>query len=671
MPVAKGTASQEGDAVSFAGEPLPCSRSSVSDSRVQSASSVVKTGKKSPPYFYANLDHDDERKIRVELKSGSEINMIGENIIDELGLEIAIGEQAMYDVYEMDRVNIKYDVVGYSYFSLVSSGVKMEYLGIVVGEDVGIVAGSPFMEDNDIMVRPSRHQIIFSNNAIFEYDENEQCSVVHESRLVPVTRVTEQNLPVESLDALYDEPCSSGRKPILSDSPESEEVKPSHIHSGSAGNSRCHGDNHLTSGNSVESSSISFRATHTGSCDDLSGQNNICPTLGNNDESDPLTSDPCTTSCNNTALENVNISVSVNNLRMTDSHESNVTRSIIPRNDSHVLCTEMCSPVPRDEMRLLVSCDNLQIDVGSVNATTQQQLSHTVTHTTSGINQSQATTSLTTSHTEPNSYPGLEHQHTLTQSHLHAINIADSHTSAHHQLATFNVCDNDINTHQPPSDIDANTNYQDVPPLTDVDAHTNYLDVPPFTDVDAYTNYLDVPPPTDVVALRYQPPADVDAPTNYLDFSFCSDVDASPDPQPPVDGSVPSNKFPSTIDVPIPLLTRAPDTHDPFCPYVVSPISHATLGRSNLSYHVIVSYSTIANDVLAFQPLGPRGAATYPTTLGPNFPSWSDAFWIWSGSFSTADNHPPESCTLNSSPHSWPHSPLMHALLSHLSFKPP
>ena len=105
----------------------------------------------------------------MEVKSGSEINVISEWIVDELGLELVVDENALYDLYEIDRA-LDYDVIGYSYFSLYSHGVEMEYSGLVVSdEDVGIVAGAPFMELNDIMVRPSRHQVVFSNEEVFVY----------------------------------------------------------------------------------------------------------------------------------------------------------------------------------------------------------------------------------------------------------------------------------------------------------------------------------------------------------------------------------------------------------------------------------------------------------------------------------------------------------------------
>ena len=53
------------------------------------------------------------------------------------------------------------------------NGVEYVFHGLVVKSlDVEVLAGTPFMEVNDISVRPAKHQVIFGNGRSFTYGSN-------------------------------------------------------------------------------------------------------------------------------------------------------------------------------------------------------------------------------------------------------------------------------------------------------------------------------------------------------------------------------------------------------------------------------------------------------------------------------------------------------------------
>ena len=141
-----------------------------------------------PPYFVANLGHPSVT-VKVEVRSGCEINMISESLADALGLEIVIDEYGYEDYVSGDEYECgdddkphcmkemsgssMDDVVGLTAFTLHRNGCELWFDGMVMKDeslnDDLLVAGAPFMEANDISVRPSRHVITFSDRSVFVY----------------------------------------------------------------------------------------------------------------------------------------------------------------------------------------------------------------------------------------------------------------------------------------------------------------------------------------------------------------------------------------------------------------------------------------------------------------------------------------------------------------------
>ena len=93
-----------------------------------------------------------------------------------LALEILIDE-SMIDDYIVNEThqnihNIQMNVIGLTWFSLYRGDLELTFEGLVVEDEcmnVEIIGGAPFMEVNDISVRPSRRLITFSDDSVFRY----------------------------------------------------------------------------------------------------------------------------------------------------------------------------------------------------------------------------------------------------------------------------------------------------------------------------------------------------------------------------------------------------------------------------------------------------------------------------------------------------------------------
>ena len=70
-------------------------------------------------------------------------------------------------------------IVGLTSFTLFHNGCELFFDGFVVEDTfianddtnvpVGVIAGAPFMEQNDVSVRPSQHRITFGDSHVFTY----------------------------------------------------------------------------------------------------------------------------------------------------------------------------------------------------------------------------------------------------------------------------------------------------------------------------------------------------------------------------------------------------------------------------------------------------------------------------------------------------------------------
>ncbi|XP_041484103.1 uncharacterized protein LOC121430777 [Lytechinus variegatus] len=134
--------------------------------------SIVTKSKNDTPFFPASVRGTPEQ-LTVELHSGSPLNLISESTADFFGLEVVI-DMFGYSDYVDPEVSfaLPSGIVGITSFSLFYDGCELYYDGFVVEDSVvnfDVMAGAPFMEKNDVSIRPSKRQIMFGDYHTFSY----------------------------------------------------------------------------------------------------------------------------------------------------------------------------------------------------------------------------------------------------------------------------------------------------------------------------------------------------------------------------------------------------------------------------------------------------------------------------------------------------------------------
>lgn len=102
--------------------------------------------------------------VQICLDTGSESNLISERFAQHAG--IPVSKQNVHQGAVQADTNSKLDIVGEVKNATVRRGVRVFKLdALVTKQDVGdIIAGEPFLEQNDIDVRSSKKQIIIGGN---------------------------------------------------------------------------------------------------------------------------------------------------------------------------------------------------------------------------------------------------------------------------------------------------------------------------------------------------------------------------------------------------------------------------------------------------------------------------------------------------------------------------
>ena len=115
------------------------------------------------PYFDAFYKH---HASRITLDTGAEGDLIREDFVRSLGKLIRKTSQGAHQADGHSPLN----VVGETSLTFTRDDKTFFFEGLVVKQlDVDILAGIPFMEYNDITVRPKRHEIILADGTKYFY----------------------------------------------------------------------------------------------------------------------------------------------------------------------------------------------------------------------------------------------------------------------------------------------------------------------------------------------------------------------------------------------------------------------------------------------------------------------------------------------------------------------
>ena len=118
--------------------------------------------------FYAH------HPVRVTIDSGATGNMIRHTVIQRLGCQVTPSSQSVHQADGSSPLH----VVGETRFPFTCGGHTFIFEGLVVENlDVEVLAGTPFMESNDIAVRPTKRQVILGDGTIHNYGSQQPVSI--------------------------------------------------------------------------------------------------------------------------------------------------------------------------------------------------------------------------------------------------------------------------------------------------------------------------------------------------------------------------------------------------------------------------------------------------------------------------------------------------------------
>ena len=112
------------------------------------------------PYIDTFFGH---HPARVIIDSGATGNMIRLSAVQRLGAEIGHSSQSAHQADGSSPLK----VLGETRLSLTRGSHSFQF--VVENLDVDVLAGTPFMETNDITIRPAKRQVILGDGTIFTY----------------------------------------------------------------------------------------------------------------------------------------------------------------------------------------------------------------------------------------------------------------------------------------------------------------------------------------------------------------------------------------------------------------------------------------------------------------------------------------------------------------------
>ena len=160
---------------------------------------------------YVDTFHNHHH-VRITIDSGATGNMIRASTAERLGVKVSKSTQSAHQADGLSPLK----VVGETNLTLSHDGRKFSFEGLVVENlDVEVLAGTPFMEKNDIAIRPAKHKVIFGDGSTYEYGSSNRSHTHHCIRRAHVLRAPaktttiwpgefiELEIPESSGDTMY------------------------------------------------------------------------------------------------------------------------------------------------------------------------------------------------------------------------------------------------------------------------------------------------------------------------------------------------------------------------------------------------------------------------------------------------------------------------------------
>jgi len=130
----------------------------------------------------------EHNPLAVTIDTGAETNLIRSSTATAIKCPIYPSTQVAFQADGKTPLNVQ----GETHVILTRNDMELKFSGLVVDDlDVEILAGVPFMEINDIAVRPKNKEISIGSDCSFTYDgTTPQCSVNSRSSILRVTERT-------------------------------------------------------------------------------------------------------------------------------------------------------------------------------------------------------------------------------------------------------------------------------------------------------------------------------------------------------------------------------------------------------------------------------------------------------------------------------------------------
>ena len=164
---------------------IPCVDESVGDTNNTGSSlssRVFRIQTCQSPYLDMIYAH---HPVRITIDSGATANMICHTIIQCLGYQVKPSSQSVHQADGSSPLH----VVGETRFPFTRGGHTFNFEGLVIKNlDVDVLAGTPFMESNDIAVRPAKCQVILGDATIHNYGSQQPVTISSAARCAVVLR---------------------------------------------------------------------------------------------------------------------------------------------------------------------------------------------------------------------------------------------------------------------------------------------------------------------------------------------------------------------------------------------------------------------------------------------------------------------------------------------------
>ena len=120
----------------------------------------------SSPEFNTFYDHNP---LTITIDTGAETNLMRHSVARAINCPIEPSCQAAFQADGTTPL----DVIGVTHVTLTRDSLNFTFSGLVVNDlDVDILAGVPFMEENDIAVRPKKKLITVGDTHKFSYSSS-------------------------------------------------------------------------------------------------------------------------------------------------------------------------------------------------------------------------------------------------------------------------------------------------------------------------------------------------------------------------------------------------------------------------------------------------------------------------------------------------------------------